>query len=821
MPVDPSLWSLTAAPALRKAAASDIQTFESSLATIGRSALYAKAPAMAKHEIGFQVLDNDDDNSRAVGVFGFRVGRRLLYVPLFYRDGVVKGTEQLRDPRRKITVPLSDNWVNKFLSETKDDASGTRLPRTETRSLSQPSLWQLKYPPTKYAAEEIESDWVATVRTDIARAIGTRPLLPSADCDLVKYAEEHPALLVDLGRWLTAYPWFGDAVRRYHGVEKVASAVLAARSATTPPPAHPLAGTIMAAKTAAAPRTYSSPPRSLLARPAATKSAAAVTIIRVSAFRANAAPLHDAFDYSPTELDELKAGKNAYRDSRKDEDKTQVAVWLDPSGPMSISNPECSGLYQVISADGDLHDCAVFTPVIDWGRTPGSCLVYCLDSGAWCLTNRNAVWVKGHADFDRFSQWLREQPSPRELPRGENIVCAGIAGVRPGWATVPFSIASDGASVCTMWGGRLDEPYWAAGGYPRSEWARDETAPRRVSLLDTDGRPALSAHHLYLPKNTYVLKLGDKRFRPAMGTEPERLYLDRAVHRAKEAGAHVLSAQISDDRIAITDPRTEKSARFYHARDAEAHLVEVHGLAADTAEAFVARVQNRKTARALVKYAAPYASGMPTDWPNAPAMAFDQIPAPAGFAEDILPTETQSAIAQPINDLLMQPGDRDRYRPYPMEFGVSTPIAGIGNGTDALMNDRLSGGEEAEGPSESDLKTVSTASATGRRELFDTAALAALVKHTRLENLRRKVSGSMIKTVSGLADLLAHMYWNVEEWAEQLGQSEVGPLEDQTRGLFDGLGDLYLTLQEKAVSDGPDYGVLPAMGPASGADASI
>ena len=66
--------------------------------------------------------------------------------------------------------------------------------------------------------------------------------------------------------------------------------------------------------------------------------------------------------------------------------------------------------------------------------------------------------------------------------------------------------------------------------------------------------------------------------------------------------------------------------------------------------------------------------------------------------------------------------------------------------------------------------------------------------------------------------MLAHMYWNVDEWADQFGETEIGPLEDHIKGLFEGLGELYLTLQEKTVNEGPDTGILPKMDPGDGAD---
>jgi hypothetical protein len=116
---------------------------------------------------------------------------------------------------------------------------------------------------------------------------------------------------------------------------------------------------------------------------------------------------------------------------------------------------------------------------------------------------------------------------------------------------------------------------------------------------------------------------------------------------------------------------------------------------------------------------------------------------------------------------------------------------------------------------------VSDAAATGKKELFDTASLGALVKNTRLTSLLEKGKTKVLGTVNWLGDALAHLYWNVDEWTDQYGDSEIGPLEDQLRGLFEELGDTFLRLREKAVETGPDAGILPDTRPSDGGDEAL
>jgi len=47
------------------------------------------------YEVGFQLMDRNDDNTKAVGVFGFKIGSQWLYCPVFFLNGDLKGTELL------------------------------------------------------------------------------------------------------------------------------------------------------------------------------------------------------------------------------------------------------------------------------------------------------------------------------------------------------------------------------------------------------------------------------------------------------------------------------------------------------------------------------------------------------------------------------------------------------------------------------------------------------------------------------------------------------------------------------------------------------
>lgn len=787
-----------------KKATGDDQTFEDSLASIGRSSLVAKAPALANYEIGFQVLDKDEDNTRAVGVFGYRVGKKLLYVPMFYRDGVVKGTEQLRDPKRKVTVPLTDNWINKYKGE-RGDTKPDRISRSTTQSTAQPSLWQLKYPPTKWASE---NDWAKEAQADLALAIGRRPKLwPQIDpeVNLLKLASETPALMDAFADWYTKYAWFAQAVRKFYTPDEITSAVKRAAAVKTAAECKdPVASTIFAKKEA----------KIALFPTKQAKTKPAVSVIRVRMVKLDVRPIHPDVDFDKFTRHELESGRNVYEDFRKEEEISDADVWLggETASRTSLRNPEHNGIYEVIGADNKVHKCAVLTPLLGWGTAQNRCLIVRLSDGANTLTHRNAVWVRGEADKPAFRDWVHGLP---KIQKGkfpsDRVAAISLDETDIGMATCPLDI-HDGGEVwgCCYDETSADKPYWA----PFDPWkdrpdlhagSRPESAPHRVSVLETTGRPVLRSNHLYLPEESHWVKLPSERFRQAEGSEPERFLL--WTNTAKSEKKALL--QVEKTAAAYVVNQTE---RYADRNELEEALITRHGFKVAKARELSAQVDKHKAAVAAVKYAADGPGmGLSYDSPTAPAVNEDRITSPQGFADDILPTATSSLLSQAIPDMQEQPGAAERSRAYPTEQGLQVSAPGVGNSGDT------SGGKQDYDPSE-DISAVADAAQSGRKELFDTAALASLVKHTKLRSLLDKCAPRMIRHVSDLGDILAHMAWNTEEWSDQFGRSEIGPLEDQVRDLFDGLGDLYLTLQEKTIAGDPDAGILPEEKPGDAAD---
>jgi hypothetical protein len=123
-----------------------------------------------------------------------------------------------------------------------------------------------------------------------------------------------------------------------------------------------------------------------------------------------------------------------------------------------------------------------------------------------------------------------------------------------------------------------------------------------------------------------------------------------------------------------------------------------------------------------------------------------------------------------------------------------------------------------QGPDPRDLKVIHEAARSGRRQIFETAALAALLKQTPMSAVVDRPLPKMLQEVTALGNKLIHSYWNVDAWNGRYGDTQVPQIRDRIRGLFEELGDLFLTLRETDADRGQDDTILPDLSEDEGGD---
>src|SRR5688572_8480499 len=69
------------------------KSFEQAFSNVAHMYLQEKAPLLQDYEVGFQLVEKSEDNERAIGVFGFKIGDQWVYAPVFFINGDLKGHE--------------------------------------------------------------------------------------------------------------------------------------------------------------------------------------------------------------------------------------------------------------------------------------------------------------------------------------------------------------------------------------------------------------------------------------------------------------------------------------------------------------------------------------------------------------------------------------------------------------------------------------------------------------------------------------------------------------------------------------------------------
>ena len=108
------------------------------------------------YRMGFEIVHKNDDNTRMVGIFVFRVNKDLFYAPVFFLNGSIKGTDLFYRASIKRFVPLTQDWVE-YLVNLAEHQEGHGVPITYRSQLrNQLNMREIVHPPNsayKYASD--------------------------------------------------------------------------------------------------------------------------------------------------------------------------------------------------------------------------------------------------------------------------------------------------------------------------------------------------------------------------------------------------------------------------------------------------------------------------------------------------------------------------------------------------------------------------------------------------------------------------------------------------------------------------------------------
>lgn len=800
--------------------------FEQAFSSLAYAYLKDKAPRLLDFIIGFQLVDRNEDNTKAMGVFGFKLGEQWIYAPVFFLNGDLKGHELLYVKKQDMFVPMKENWVN-YLMAKKPHIMGERSPK-DTFQLGgmSPNIEQLAWPPeqSKFSfdmlvkdafdrgAKRVE-DWAEPIMPLLSAGIVKRARFlyrdakPGTSLDMKKVASapmkavmaglplDLPGLLkssvhVARGAWnlYQSYPHIKKGFDRFYGPDFFPQLGQTIKTAFHRERTNIMPVGRAVAKSASLVGRFLIPEEKVAAGPP----------VRVIT-RDDVATVQNLPELTEEERKKLLNDGVLILDHREGEEISKA--YNTQAGVQTLTNVQETGLYDILEKPGDFKQHLVISnPYSNKGQEAGVTTIRLADGDkAWKNIVSQALWHRHVEPRDVFQKWFDDQSSTDSLQKGATYVAIGERGQ----GTVPFMITQDYGDGCYKVNfecdfdkgprrpGDMSHTFYKDfnnhdGGYVSPYGAKLFLNKRH------DAEVRAVSGELHIPDKLKIIKIKSP-------PKPKKSDSDCCSHPIMDAeddydGTGSSPSPIKPGDIAdIQLHFTQKTARLKIYSDHNEviittmktgnermsplngmiALVRQHGLTEKAAREMIKTAQRKGQEVYRIKYAQPFPHAETTGpGPNSP-----QFPAPETG------TETH--------------GYRMTPSVYPQEEFLS--VEGLQSDlTDPKIYDPFLM------PDQNAVSMAQQAGEEGQKEVFDVGMISGLLKSVRQDSLVDRYLGDLMKALDRLGRMLFMFYWHGEEFEERYGKADMPELEDSIRNAFETLGDVTLFLKEKTIDGGED-----------------
>jgi hypothetical protein len=800
--------------------------FEQQFSNIAHAYLKDKAPSLLDYEIGFQLIDRNQENTKAVGVFGFKVGSQWLYAPVFFLNGDLKGHELLYIKNQDLFVPMKENWLNYILNR-KPNVLGSEVGRNlQDIGVSQPSLTQLSRSPSKYASTISKMPkWAQDAVPTLAYIATTNPGKDAKYKGLTSLPtflqKEGAAVVKSLIMGFKDSPKLAQAFEQFHGLKVIDEAIGEIKKWEDYKKSNSILKESGCQTTPDGVRCFDKkkkkpvpPSSSVVATDPTVVNTEPGDLLKTSAV---GDPLDESITYAGQEDlqvyvydDVLRHGTEMENLNDKDREKLikdkvlikdkrpKAQTAYEVTTAVRLQNPGETGLYDVLVKSNKFEKCLViFGPYTNKGRKDFVTVVRVGDGDdgrAWLNIHQAHIWTGKQYSHDDFKEWWDKLPDADSLTASSKGLQVLIGNTGEG--TTPFSVDSDVGGE----GQKIYDVYF-------KNWA-DKSRPGNLPTIASAGRPYDSygigygsriqltgkrgaslravGEDLYVPEDYKILQL-----RPAdkdddddemsclchggkSESDPPPILPGNQLDVDFMLGTKTASLKIYDlgNEVDINGQRMQKLAALLY-------LVRNVGLREKQARVLLERARMHKTARFRVLKTAEQSYDLQQSGPTAPGMP----EMPIGYDQMTggkYPTRQMGEFSQPIPEMSASNTDRSIYSP-------------IDNGP-------------TYGPDRQAQQAAMQAAQTGQKEVFDTAMIGSLLKAVRDDNMVDKYMGDLMKGLDRLGRILFLFYWHGEKFEDRYGKGDMVELEDGLRNAFEYLGDLVLFLKQRSVDPHDDGG---------------
>ena len=759
-------------------AGNDVQ-FEQAFSNLAHAYLKDKAPGLLDYEVGFELMERNEDNTKAVGLFGFKVGPQWLYAPVFFINGDLKGHELLYLKDQDQFVPLKENWLN-YILRRKPASLGKKTDQNMARlGFLSPDLQAFSRPPAKFASAVDKDEMREGVRS-FAKFACTNPSNdPKFDnaltlkSFLTKEAAHGKQAFKELVKALIGtcqqFPKMAEAIEKVYGPDFIKNAVDKLKSIPEP-------GILSE--------------EDVYIKPQEKK---ALTIM-IRSFNASS---DGVMDSPKADKEKLLTDGVIFRDARTKDD---TAIAYKVQEPTSIENPASTGVYDLLVCPFSMLKTIIFLmPHGPTGRHDFATVVNYTGEKHWINSHPGNLFTRPPRDGGQdapesknsgqsFAKFFEELSSLSSLSKG-NVY---LAVSETGDASVPFEVLkvmgdSDGTSGYKV--RYLDYasqarpkylPAVAKGAYSDFSGGMSHIGSgQNLYVTDKPGVRIKSINgDLYVPGNFKAVKLsgdsccGDGAIVPGdLNDLQHAIYQKSASLNVRHTGSEVsINGRVLDPQNALIHLVRDVALREKQARVIleEAKTLKVAN--------YIIHKPVKEDAGDLIKSAAPGDPMDPSMMGGTTAPAFPTQP--TGMEQTLLGSVQSS---------------------YPMQQAIP-----------AMSGTSLQSNTAAYDPRLPDPKTMAigyNAAQSGQKEVFDTSMIGTLIKSVRDDTMVDRHLGDLMGGLDKIGRILFSFYWHKDKFEDRYGKKDMPELEDNLRNSFEQMGDLLLFLKQKTIDSYPDEGI--------------
>ena len=741
-------------PHLKRAGGDEV-SFEQAFSNLAHSYLRNKAPELLNYELGFQLVDKDDDNQHAVGMFGFKVGEHILHAPVFFVGGELKGNELLHIKDSDTFVPKQQNWVN-YIINRKPVSLGEGITRN-TRSLGveQPDISSI-LGNRKFGSDR---QWLTSGLTAMGNALSRLPETKLLTPKIVKQSADVAHRFLSI---VAANPILGKKIISLYGPEFVKAAMAVAATAKTACPTRPVR----------------------ISKKSIRGSCLHETPVKIS--QDLKIYIYDGNNYPELTT---KQAEDLFRDGMLVLDnRKETSVAFKELKKQKLSNPTTNGPQDVLCRPGDFEKCLVLIKPNDSNGEQRKALVFRWNGGklgAWNTLVPHNIFVAPDDTAGPEENWFKSLPDGVKTLTREGGPYVAITPT--GESTCVFEVSksasgSDGKPAYLVywqdtWGCTPKNlPIEGTPGYEYNDPPQYEQMVTVNALMG--GRIKVRMGNVLLPKDAKIISLKEN-------SEVEDVYdhnvpmikADRESPKKSKQTKPIMPGTIIDMHMGIQKMSEELcvindgieatiNGRRGPVKSALISLITHYGMREKHAKKLLKTAQRQGGYKGRIKLAQP--------------------PYP--------------------------PLDGNPSAPFPDVNMMTDPI--MGSGTPAIMpqtsempaqgmysTDQYD--DMAAPPEPQLLQQLLGAAETGQQEVLDTSMFANLLKSTRDDQLIDSNLDDFIKCLDKIGRLLFNLYWHRDKFEERFGD-DMQLLEDSLRNNFESLGDLALMLKQKAVEPYPE-----------------